>query len=327
MKKFEYEFEKSIIDWKGVLASLIQFWWLPVIILILSGILAVLLPKVLSKSSQADYYEIDYCLYIERDYNSANLPPMNNILALLSNDMIWEEVNSELQAEGNPALQDGEREVQGKTAKGADFYHIIMEGEEPDRMDQIFDKLLIILEKEIGDLDGFKECRFVSRSETRITTAIDGKRTMLYCLVFGLVISCGVLILVSMLDKRIWSDYDLKLYFEKYYLGKIERKEIEKKAINERIFRRIKGSDGIDIYVNAATEWIQDSEGRLLMQSCGRKFHSLNELWNRETEMKTEHAVLLLIVRKGITTSEEINNVMEDAQMLGLNLAGCVMLA
>ncbi len=324
MKDFECKFEKSIVDWKGVLAGLIHFWWIPVIILILSGIIPVWLQKM---TSQPDRYEIDYCLYIERDYNIANLPPMNNISALFSGDMVWERIDSGLQAEGSPALLDEERVVQGKASKDTDFYHIILEGKEPDRINQIFDKMLMILEEEIGNLEGFQGCRFISKRETKVTSALDGKKVKFYCLIFGMMISGCVLILISMLDKRIWSDYDLKLYFGKYYLGKTAKQDLEKETMSARILQRIKNAAGTDLYVNVTAEWLQSVEGKMLKQCCGRKLHPLNELWNPEAEEKAEHAVLLLIVQKGITTSEEINNAMEDGQIFGLDLAGCVMIA
>ena len=111
------------------------------------------------------------------------------------------------------------------------------------------------------------------------------------------------------------------------YVGKTAKQDLEKETMSARILQRIKNAAGTDLYVNVTAELLQSVEGKMLKQCCGRKLHPLNELWNPEAEEKAEDAVLLLIVQKGITTSEEINNAMEDGQLFGLDLVGCVMIA
>lgn len=328
MEEFEYQFEKSINDWKGVLACFLRFWYLPVIVLILSGMAAFMLERMDSKNdAKNDNYTVDCCLYIERDYNNMNLPSMDNVSVLLSSDIVWEQVNSYMQTDGSPAVSEEERMmIQGKVTKESDFYHIIIQGEELERINQISDNLLKVLEVEIKTLEGFNGCRLVSKSETGVKVEHISKDIILYGLVFGLIIGGCIIILISMVDKRIWSDYDLKLYFGRGYLGKITRKEMKDGELNERFVQRLKHISEADLYANVSVEMLQSSQIKMIMNHCDRKIHSLDELQNHEAADKAEHTGLLLVVQKGITTSEDINHVLEDIQILGLDLAGCVMI-
>lgn len=321
MKEFEIKFEKSIIDWKGVYASFRQFWWIPVIIMILSCVLPIILPRDEQKATR---YKVDYSVFIERNYDNANMPPIDNVSMLLSDDKFWEQIDSNLQANGKMTLSNGEQMIQAKPSDTMDVYHIVFEGEDLNRIDEIFDEVLVVMKSEIVKLEGFDGCRFITKQVTKQTeTSI--KNLWIYCLAFGSILSILIIVFISVLDRRIWSDYDLKLFFNKDYLGYIDKKNLARNSANYRIFKRISFNNkvGGEIYINATSEWIQSKEGELFGQSLGRKLHPLSELWSQGSK---GNATLLMIVQKGITTEIEVNDTVEDAQFLGLDFIGCVML-
>lgn len=312
MESSNRKFEKSIIDLKSVLMGFRHFWWILIIGLGVSIGMVFLIDT--SNKGTKEIYELGADIYVGREYENPNVPPIDNISVFITSDMVWNEVDRLLEEEGEPVTEEKEREVAGKQYGDSDFYEITLEGKEEERLVLISNKLLKVLNSTVGQLEGFSNCQVMSIDEP--VKVIKDFQKGSYILIFALLVAAGIIILISMFDPIIWSDYDLKLYFGKKYLGKVCETDLVQGIFNEGAVNKLKTMSCDFIVLNAEIESIKDLNINIV---------SLKQFKKNGYQNKAKKGEALLIVYRGITSSNQINSLMEEFDTFNLGLFGCLM--
>ena len=312
-KNGKKRFEKSITDLKSFIEEGRKYWWIAVIALLVS--IGVYLYEI---NAQVDKYKykVDSIIYVEMDYTNRVLPPSDNVLVWINSDVVRGQVDQMLSVE--------EKKIESKQIDNSDFFEITVCGKETEETEQVLEDLLEIIVQQVGEIEGINGCRIVSEGKAVKIDASEYWGDAIYIPAFCLLIGIGIIILISIFDKTIYSDYDLKLYFGIMYLGKIKKSDLRNEIVSERLINRFKFSKNNLLVANIENEMLQNEWAKNSMNVCGINMISFEQLGSI-TEDSGNNLKALLIVYKGISTSEDINCFLEDIQAYGIALFGCIM--
>lgn len=228
MEEFKYEVEKSEefeIDVSRLLKELKKKAMFIFLLTLIGGVISLLITKFLITKK----YESSASIYLKPnitesgtiDYNTltANSKMVNNYVLMLQGDTLLEEVSEKLKIKDENLVK---KAISVSSATDSEIIKVMARTEDPKLSRDIVDITVNLFFESMKDKLDIKNMTILDQpkiEETPVSPSL--KKNLLLGALLGMLLSCGIVVIEFLLDKRLHSKDDVEAYLEIPVLAEI----------------------------------------------------------------------------------------------------------